>query len=225
MHARIISAAVLGSALVAAPASAHVTVQPKTAVAGEYTVQNVRVPNETDDADTVKVAVRFPAGFASVSYAAVPGWTVKVEKQKLAVPVKTDDGEITEGVSQVIWTGHGSTGRIRPGQFQDFPLSVRIPGKAGDTLTFKAVQTYDDGEIVRWIGTPDADEPAPTVKVVAAAGDASAAPAAPAAATADDDDDDGGDGLAIGALVVALLGVALGAGGLLAARRAGTPAA
>ena len=36
-------------------------------------------------------------------------------------------------------------------------------GKPGDKLTFKALQTYDDGEIVRWIGPEDADEPAPTV--------------------------------------------------------------
>jgi uncharacterized protein len=50
----------------------------------------------------------------------------------------------------------------------DFPISVQIPGKAGDTLTFKALQTYGDGEIVRWIGPPSADEPAPQVKVTGA---------------------------------------------------------
>ena len=41
---------------------------------------------------------------------------------------------------------------IPPGAFQDFGLSVQIPGKAGDKLTFKALQTYSNGEIVRWIG-------------------------------------------------------------------------
>ena len=47
----------------------------------------------------------------------------------------------------------------------EFPLSVGVPGKSGDTLTFKALQTYDNGDVVRWIGAPDADEPAPTITI------------------------------------------------------------
>ena len=47
----------------------------------------------------------------------------------------------------------------------DFPLSVQVPDKAGTTLTFKALQTYDDGKVVRWIGPAGSDEPAPQVKV------------------------------------------------------------
>lgn len=225
-HPKTLAAAIAAAGLTAAaPAAAHVTLQPKTAVAGEYTVESVRVPNETDDADTVRVDVRFPPGFASVSYKPVAGWKVRVTTKKLAVPIKTDDGDITEGVSQVSWTG----GRIRPGEFQDFPLSVRIPGRAGDTLTFKAIQRYDDGEVVRWIGGPDADEPAPTVTLVAAgatavpAGTTAATPAAAPGASAGGDDggDGGGDGLAVAALVAGLGGLALGGAGLAVARRRG----
>ena len=63
-----------------------------------------------------------------------------------------------------------SGGKLAPGQFQDFPLSVQIPGKAGEELTFKAVQTYDNGEVVRWIGAPESEHPAPQVLVTAAEG-------------------------------------------------------
>ena len=42
-------------------------------------------------------------------------------------------------------------------------------GKPGSEVTFKALQTYQGGEVVRWIGPPDADEPAPTVTLTAAA--------------------------------------------------------
>ena len=164
------------SAVAARPTS---PLQPKTAAAGAYVVENVRVPNETDDAITTKVAVQFPEGFAEASYQAVPGWSVKVVKEKLATPVKTDDGEITEGVKTITWTATSKADGIAPGQFQDFPLSVQIPGKAGDTLTFKALQTYSDGTVARWIGAPDADKPAPQVQVTEAAEDhhAAAAPA------------------------------------------------
>jgi periplasmic copper chaperone A len=215
-------------------ADAHVTLQPKTAAAGAYAVEAVRVPNETDDAVTTKVAVQFPDGFASASYQTTPGWSVKVVKQKLATPVKTDDGEITEGIKTVTWTADSKSAGIAPGQFRDFPLSVQIPGKAGDTLTFKALQTYSDGEVVRWIGAPDADHPAPTIAVTAAADDHAAtagssgtgtteqtsAPATPATAPAAvSTSDDDSDTLAIVALIVGALGLLAGGAGLASARR------
>ncbi|HEX5924150.1 MAG TPA: YcnI family protein [Baekduia sp.] len=225
------SVAALSTLAVPAVAQAHVTVQPKTAAAGAYVVEDVRVPNETDNAITTKVAVQFPAGFAEASYQTVPGWSVKVVKEKLATPVKTDDGEVTEGVKTITWTATSKADGIAPGQFQDFPLSVQIPGKAGDTLTFKALQTYSDGTVARWIGAPDADKPAPQVQVTAATDDhsATAAPAtggtattenasAPAVATSSADDSDSNT-LAIIALVVGALGLVAGGAGLVSARR------
>jgi len=67
-------AAVAASALAApAAAEAHVTLQPNTAAAGAFTVENVRVPNERDKASTVKVDLQLPHGFVSVSYEPKPG--------------------------------------------------------------------------------------------------------------------------------------------------------
>jgi uncharacterized protein YcnI len=224
------SAATLSALAVPAVAQAHVTVQPSTAAAGSFVVEDVRVPNETDDAITTKVAVQFPEGFAEASYQTVPGWTVKVVKEKLATPVKTDDGEVTEGIKTMTWTAKSKAGGIAPGQFQDFPLSVQIPGKAGDTLTFKALQTYSDGTVARWIGAPGADKPAPQVQVTAAADDHhAAAPAAsdtaatentsaPAVATTSADDSDSST-LAIVALIVGGLGLLAGGAGLASACR------
>jgi uncharacterized protein YcnI len=224
------SAATLSALTVPAVAQAHVTVQPSTAAAGSFVVEDVRVPNETDDAITTKVAVQFPEGFAEASYQTVPGWTVKVVKEKLATPVKTDDGEVTEGIKTMTWTAKSKAGGIAPGQFQDFPLSVQIPGKAGDTLTFKALQTYSDGTVARWIGAPGADKPAPQVQVTAAADDHhAAAPAAsdtaatentsaPAVATTSADDSDSST-LAIVALIVGGLGLLAGGAGLASACR------
>ena len=123
------------------------------------------MPNERDDASTQKIELQLPAGFASASYEPVPGWTVEVTKEKLATPIKTDDGEITEGVKTITWTADSEKDAIPPGAFQDFGLSVQIPGKAGDTLTFKALQTYTGGDVVRWIGAEGSENPAPTVAV------------------------------------------------------------
>jgi uncharacterized protein len=226
MRRRTLAAAVAVAALaVPAAASAHVTLNPKEAAAGAYTVLDVRVPNERDNASTTKVEMQMPPGVAAVSYQAVPGWTVKVVKAKLAKPIQTDDGPITEGVSTMTWTADGQGAAIAPGQFGDFPIQMQIPGKAGDVLTFKALQTYSNGEVVRWIGSPSADEPAPTVAVTAATSDAGAAPAAaPTTAPPADDDSGSSDTLAIVALIVGALGL-LAAIAALATRRRSSAAA
>jgi periplasmic copper chaperone A len=197
-------AAVTAAVALALPAaaSAHVTLQPSSAPADGFTRLDVRVPNERDDSATTKVDVQLPPEFAFVSYEPRPGWKVTIKRAKLEQPIKTEDGEIDEVVSQLTWTGDGKIGRIAPGQFVDFGLSLRMPnGRPGDKLTFKALQTYDNGEVVRWIGPEGSDEPAPTVTLTSGAPTASA----PAAA---ESDDGGGDALAIAALVVAALGFA-----------------
>src|SRR4051794_40465900 len=172
---KLAAATAVAALAVPAAAQAHVTLQPNQAAAGAFTVLDVRVPTERDDASTAKVDVQFPAGFAAASYQAVPGWRVRVIKKKLATPIQTDDGPITEGISRMVWTRASRAGGVKPGQFQDFPISVQIPGKAGDKLTFKALQTYSNGEVVRWIGAPGSDSPAPQVTVTAAAQGAAAA--------------------------------------------------
>ena len=169
----------------------------------------MRVPNERDDAGTTKVDVQMPPGIVTASYEPVPGWDVKVTKEKLDKPVKVEGFDATEQVSRITWSG----GRIGPGEFQDFGLSLRIPdGKPGSKLTFKALQTYEGGEIVRWIGPEDGDEPAPVVTLVAAdeAGGHGAPGSAAAAATgasAPAPAEDDSDTLAIAALVVGALGL------------------
>jgi len=230
---QLIPAAFSALALVApASAAAHVTIQPSTAPAGGFTRLDVRVPNERDDKGTIKVDVQMPPGFAFASYEPVPGWSVDITEEKLDKPMEVEGLELHERIARITWTGDPARGGIiEPGQFQDFGLSVGMPdGAPGSKLAFKALQTYQGGEVVRWIGPEDADEPAPTVSLTAAAeggghGAPGAAGAEPADAPAPSTSAGGGDsdGLAIAALVVGALGLLAGAGGLITARRARTP--
>ena len=226
MHRTILAAL---AALLALPgtAAAHVTIQPAEQPAGAFTVINVRVPNESDTESTTEVEVQMPDGFVSASYQPMPGWEVEVAKEKTDAPLDLHGTKVDEQISTVKFSG----GEIGPGQFVDFPLSVRMPeGDAGSQLTFKAIQTYSDGEVVRWIGAPDSDKPAPTVTLTAAEGGHGAATATEetatqntaAAATGSDDD---GNGLAVAALIVGALGLLAGVAGLAAARRARTATA
>ena len=163
------TAILVAAGVLALPASAaaHVTVQPEEAPAGGFARMDVRVPNESDDTGTTKVAVRMPPGFIFASYEPVPGWKVSVKKRKLDKPVKQFGESYDEEVGVITWTGDGDQGVIGPGEFRDFGLSVGVPdGKEGSKLTFKAVQTYDDGEVARWIGPADAEKPAPQVTLL-----------------------------------------------------------
>jgi periplasmic copper chaperone A len=211
------AAAALALLAVAGPASAHVTVQPPTVTGGSFTQLTFRAPNERDDAATVKLEVTFPKDvpIAFLSTRPVPGWTATVEKTTLATPIKGENGDITEVASKVTWSG----GRIDPGQYQNFDVSVGVLPDKATSMAFAAVQTYSSGEVVRWIeprveGQPDPEHPAPVLTVTAPAtaeaaatpsASASAAPAsaAPASAASDTSSSDS-------------LGRWLGAGGLLA---------
>ncbi|MEW2381334.1 YcnI family protein [Micromonospora sp. NPDC047707] len=224
-----VAAAVLGFA---APASAHVTVNPEEATQGGYARLAFRVPNESDTASTTKVEVVLPenAPVGSVSTMPVPGWTVAVEKRKLDQPVEVHGSQLIEAVSKLTWTA-APDAVIKPGTFQEFPVSMGPLPKA-DQMVFKSLQTYSDGTVVRWIEEPTAggeepESPAPVLKLTAAS--PSAAPAADPAGESEveaDDDEAEGAGLATGlgaaGLVAGLAGLALG--GLAFARTRREPA-
>jgi len=222
-------AALAGSVvlLAAVPAFAHVTVTPGSAEKGSYSTVSFKVPNEEDKASTVKLEVTLPADhpIASVSLQPVPGWTTQVTTAKLTTPLKTDDGTVDQAVTKITWTG----GKIAPGQFQQFPVSLGPLPTDVDALTFKALQTYDNGDIVRWIeipqaGQPEPENPAPTLELTAASAEGTTATATGTAAAAPADDtaagqsttasgsssDDTARGLGIAGIVIGALGVGFG---------------
>ena len=143
--------------VVASPAAAHVTVQPNEAVVGTFSRFVVRVPNEKPDADTTKIVVKLPP-LAFVSFEPKDGWKRKTKMVELEEPIEAFGQEITESVGRVTWSG----GRIGPGEFLEFGFSARMP-EGEETLEFRALQTYSDGEVVKWTGAPDSETPAATL--------------------------------------------------------------
>jgi uncharacterized protein YcnI len=173
----VLAALVTGAVTLAAlPAGAHVSVTPSSAPKGGFQVLSFNVPSEEADANTVKLEVTIPTKnpIAFVSYQPMTGWTVDVEKTTLAKPVSSDDGDVTEAVSKITWTATGDG--LAPGQFDLFTISAGpLPTKT-NKLTFKAIQTYSNGEVVSWIqqtvkGAPEPEHPAPTLTLTAASSD------------------------------------------------------
>jgi uncharacterized protein YcnI len=206
-------------------ASAHVTVSSADAAPGGYGKVTFRVPDESDAASTVDVRIQVPTGTPLTSLRAqpMPGWTVILTTTQLPTPVRTDDGdEVTQAVSVVEYRAEAGGG-IAPGQFQEFSLSG---GPFPDTgsLTFNVVQTYSDGTQAAWIeptvaGQPEPEHPAPVLTLTAPASAATSAGTGTAATAARAD---AGNGTAVTALVVAVVGLVTALAGLalgLAARR------
>lgn len=201
---RLIPIAVVAAAILianAAPATAHVTVNPGEGQRGGFTKLTFRAPNEHDTASTTSVEVNFPTDhvITEARTKPVPGWTATIDKTEAAV-------------TKITWSG----GKIAPGEFQEFEVSLRLP-EEGDSITFPSIQTYDNGDVVRWIeprtgGAEEPEHPAPVLTLTAASGEHSGAPEAEAAGNEDgneDDDGDDSDALPVVALVLALAGIVL----------------
>ncbi|HYP23710.1 MAG TPA: YcnI family protein [Actinomycetota bacterium] len=226
---RVVLGALAGAlvAAFAAPAAAHVTVQPSEAISGTFSRFVVRVPNERPDADTTKVVVKMPP-LTFVSFEPRDGWKRKVKMVELEEPIEAFGQEITEAVGKVTWKG----GRIGPGEFLEFGFSARMPD-GEETLTFEALQTYSGGEVVEWTGAPDSETPAASLTTydlgleegqgqLAALAELRGGGTSEADDAADDDDEEEGTGTATVLSGAALLFAVIAL--VLAMRRGGTGA-
>jgi uncharacterized protein YcnI len=197
------------------------------------------VPDENDNAGTTKLEVTLPDDKPITSARTRPlaGWTATIDKRPLATPITSHGKQITEAVAKITWTANPGT-RINPGQYEDFEVSMGPLPSDADLLVFKTVQTYDNGDVVRWIDLPgpdgkEPDKPAPTLKLVpkgtgtagtsGTVGSPTAAPRADdmsfSAAKSASSSDSTARGLGIAGLVVGVLGLGVGVFGYLRGAR------
>ncbi|HJQ20448.1 MAG TPA: DUF1775 domain-containing protein [Gemmatimonadaceae bacterium] len=132
---------VLFAAAVAVIASAHATVAPTTSRPGAYERYLLRVPNESDNA-TVKVEITFPDDMRVISFADVPGWTLQARMDSTGRAVSAT------------WTGS-----LPPERFVEFPF-IGVNPKQRSRVSWPVMQTYANGQVVRWTGPEGSDSPA-----------------------------------------------------------------
>ncbi|HEX4492659.1 MAG TPA: YcnI family protein [Acidimicrobiia bacterium] len=204
------------------PAWAHVEVSPETAVKGSDAVLSFTVPDESDTLSTTKIQIFFPTDhpIAEALTQPIAGWTSSVETMKVSKPIQTDDGAVTEAVKSVTWTG----ANIEPDHFQQFSVSVGLPDATGP-IEFKALQTYSDGHVVRWIessveGQPEPENPAPVLTLTASEGsDTASTPAATTTKTASKSSVDSAKTLGLVALILGVVALLVGLAGFAMGRR------
>ncbi|MFF1723909.1 DUF1775 domain-containing protein [Streptomyces sviceus] len=140
--------------LTAVPAAAHTEVEADKAQAlAENVTVSFHAEAESDTSGIKEVRVVLPEGItpADVTYDKGPeGWKFSA----------TDDG----------WTVRGT--ELKTGESAEYSVVVRQLPDA-EEVAFKTLQTYGDGHVDRWIELDENGEnPAPTLKLKAAAPDA-----------------------------------------------------
>ena len=208
----LLAALTMAAGLVpAAPAAAHVQVRPALAAPGDPVLWTVLIPSE-QEAGTRQVELAVPKDVLPFSFEDSPGWPRSLRKNA--------DGS----VRSIVWRGTTAADGLAT-----FRFLASTPERAG-AIEWKAIQTYRDGDVVRWIGSASSDHPASVTTISSSAprenaggegadGAAAASPATaatPTATDASDGDGDGPDWLARGLGLAALLVAAFAA---LAARR------
>jgi uncharacterized protein YcnI len=200
----LVVAAALGLVVVA-QAGAHAELTPKRVPAGGVSTFTLSVEGERSS-PTVRIRMRLPSGMANLKPADARGWQANL------------------GGRVITWTG----GSIAQGETGEFEITGQFPNTPGRMLKFPVVQTYGNGEVVRWIGVPSSAEPAPTIRLTASVAPPPPAAEPPPAATTPTTptppagEDGGGDDGSAGWIIVAATVVGLIAAGaaLLWRRRA-----
>ena len=157
--------AVLGLSTVSAFAHAGLDVTGPAGTNG-LAPATLEVPNERSDSGTMTIALVFPEAppIPNAEASPVAGWTSTVTK--------------TGGrVDRITWTGGPLTGE----NSVELPILLG-PVPTGTTeMTFAVLQTYQDGQVVRWIdptqpGGEEPDHPAPVATFSAASAVGQTAP-------------------------------------------------
>jgi len=156
--------ALCAAAVIAAagPVSAHITLLTKAVNVGSSYMAVLRVPHGCDGAATTAIRVQIPPGVFGVKPQPKAGWKVEIITGKYGQPFGNKGAQITEGVTQVSWTG----GNLPDAYYDEFVLSTSLADSLmpGTTLYFPVVQECEGGKTDRWIEIPAAGKAADDYK-------------------------------------------------------------
>lgn len=171
---RLLMAALATAAMasIAAPASAHATLEFKTATVGAPYKAVLRVPHGCDGSATTGVSVKIPEGVIGVKPMPKPGWTLETRKGQYEKSYRYYHGSmVSDGVVEVRWSG----GKLADEHYDEFVFqSFMSDGlDVAKSVYFPVEQACETGKVA-WSQIPapgqdahDLKAPAPAVTLVA----------------------------------------------------------
>jgi uncharacterized protein YcnI len=161
---------VVAIVLAASSANAHVTLENRQATVGGYYKAVFTVPHGCAGSATVKIRVQIPEGVIGVKPMPKAGWNLETIKGKYAAEYDYHGSKLSEGVTEVAWSG----GKLADDNYDEFVVTTFLSGglKPNTTLYFPVVQECEQG-VSRWIDIPKegsegpgSKTPAPGVKLI-----------------------------------------------------------
>jgi uncharacterized protein YcnI len=128
--------------LVAAPAWAHVFVEPRDQLPGRLGTLGFTVPHGCGESPTTRIDIAIPEGVEGLDPQPHDGWRIESRTDPAS-------GRIT----QLAWSG----GPLPSHEETVFTAKARFPDKPGERLWFKVVQTCEVGT-TRWVELPAAGQ-------------------------------------------------------------------
>jgi len=139
-----------------APASAHVSLQPKEASAGASYKAVFAVPHGCDGKSTTSIRVQIPEGVIAVKPMPKPGWALETVRGPYSRTFKYFHGaELSEGVKEVVWSG----GQLSDDHFDEFVLRAFVASDLAATphIYWPVIQMCGDTEL-KWNEIPSAGQ-------------------------------------------------------------------
>jgi uncharacterized protein YcnI len=162
-----------GMLLVTSCAFAHITLETQQAPVGASYKAVMRVPHGCEGTATTAIRVRLPDGVIGVKPMPKAGWQLNTITSKYAKPYTLRGAKITEGVTEIAWSG----GKLADAHYDEFVFMGALAEELepGKTIYFPVVQECEKG-VHRWIEIPkdgehgghgdDSAEPAPGLKLL-----------------------------------------------------------
>jgi uncharacterized protein YcnI len=154
-RAAVLLAAGICALALAGSAFAHAEISPPVTVSKVTQLFTLAVPTEKENADTVKIEMTPPSGFAIDSFVPSPGWSRNVQQ--------TGSGEETQ-IQSVTWSG----GKVPPEE--DAVFQFLATADSNTTYSVGVRQTYSDGSVVDWSGPESSDTPSPRIEAKSSLG-------------------------------------------------------
>ncbi len=147
-------------------ATAHVVLEYQVAPAGASYKATFKVGHGCAGSPTRQIAVDIPAGVRGARPMPKPGWTLDVQREKLAQPYTSHGRSITEDVVRVTWTAKTPEDMLPNAHYDEFVLVATTPEKAGPVY-WPVRQSCAEGQN-NWTDVPQAGQKLSDLKSPAA---------------------------------------------------------
>ncbi|UCU98810.1 YcnI family protein [Acidovorax radicis] len=162
-----ITALLISASATFMPASAHVVLEYQVAPAGASYKAAFKVGHGCGASPTRQIAVDIPAGMRGAHPMPKPGWTLEVQRDKLAQPTTSHGRSITEDVVRITWMAKTPDDMLQSAHYDEFVLVAQAPEQAG-TVYWPVRQVCAEGRS-DWTEVPKAGQKLSDLKSPAAA--------------------------------------------------------